>query len=72
MSTNIEKAFCIIEENAKMSGNEKAFMDGMVFGLGHSHEFIRRGSREESAAQIEVLLEMIDEKYFKPLEASPN
>lgn len=70
MSEYVDKAFQIMEQNAEMSGNKQAFIEGVVYGLGHGHVFIEQ--HEHPKACIQVLIDMIDEKYFKPLETSPN
>jgi hypothetical protein len=63
------KALKTIDKVADESGNKHVFIQGTVFGMAHALAFLNElESKEEVAASIEVLLEMIDEEYLKPAE----
>lgn len=70
MGKEADKAFKIMEENADASGNKQAFIEGVVWGLGQGYGFIQQ--HPQPLACIDVLLGMMDEKYFKPLEENPQ
>ena len=63
-----QKAMQYIESVAQESPNRHAFYRGMVFGLGHSAQFIKQFDREEALAWIYVLLGEIEEQHFKDFE----
>ncbi len=71
MSDGIDKSFEILEKLANESTNRMAFFDGMVVGLAHALNFTNDKTIHAGAA-IATLVELIDERIYKPLESNPQ
>ncbi len=71
MSDGIDKSFEILEKLAGESRNRLAFYEGVVVGLAHIKVFSEQDEIPLEGA-VMTLLELIDERIFKPLESNPQ
>ncbi len=71
MSDGIDQAFEVLEKVAGESGHRIAFYEGVVVGLAHIKGFSEQDEIPLTNA-VWALLELIDERIFKPLEKNPQ